>query len=677
MIQYTEFWLVELMRATLVLAIAVLFAKSIFRCTQAKPQTRILTWLLVLAPCWLLFSFALEIPCLESNHETGITSAVTWGNPSKSLGSTPAPIIESASTVPQTGSPGILPTFEWIAILLLAAWASGIIYLVCKYLRSHLRMQRLLSHIVKHGCVKHPLPALWLDEFEKAKREIGLRRDVQFLVGNDAGPLLCWFKGQNFVVVPETFWESSTSQQRSAILLHELAHAKRFDVWWVLIARILILPQWFNPFAWYALHQLSESIEMACDDEVLKHSKFGRIEYAKSLVSLVEFKQSDVSFGLPAIGPPVQQRIQRIVHPNGVEMKFTRMIAIGTLVLVSSFGLVRPELVAQNSESKAGSSLAESPLRPAVAAASKADNPDGGSKLKAVTYYISDLIVFASDVSDGQLKSNKSTNRLGGITLHDYLPIVDLIKSTIDSENWGKDGISISPYVQNLSLVINQTPEVHDQIQELLVKLRGTTRFTIKLKSFIVLGAKANKLLPSELGKNVRSIETKSVQTIRDAARNGAIELISIPETNLINGQSVVYEGLTKDIWSVEALSATAVIDKERSSINIKLSGMTSWPFVASRHSLLNKMVDGHVVELQRGTIIESIKSGIESEDEGRQREERQRNRVEKSIGVATVEDGKYLALDVSSMLKTDQQDRRAILIVKAKIKDNQKLDEN
>ena len=674
MIELTEFWLVELMRATVVLAIAVLFAKSIFRCTQAKPQTRVLTWMLVLAPCWLLFSFALEIPCLESNHETEMTSAVIWGNPSRSLGLTPTPLIESASIVPQTGSPGSLPTFEWIAILLMAAWASGIIYLVCKYLRSHLRMQRLLSHIVKHGCAKHPLPALWLDEFEKAKREIGLRRDVQFLVGDDAGPLLCWFKGQNFVVVPETFWESSTSQQRSAILLHELAHAKRFDVWWVLIARILILPQWFNPFAWYALQQLSESIEMACDDEVLKHSKFGRIEYAKSLVSLVEFKQSDVSFGLPAIGPPVQQRIQRIVHPNGVEMKFTRMIAIGTLVLVSSFGLVRPELVAQNSESQLGSGMTAGPPQSPVAPVSKVDD---GAKLTCETYYISDLIVFASDVSDGQLKSNKSTNRLGGITLHDYLPIVDLIKSTIDSESWGKDGISISPYVQNLSLVINQTPEVHDQIQELLVKLRGTTRFTIKLKSFIVLGSKANKLLPSELGKNVRSIETKSVQTIRDAARNGAIELISIPETNPINGQSVVYEGLTQDIWSVEGLSATAVIDKERSSINIKLSGMTSWPFAASRHSLLNKMVDGHVVELQRGTIIESIKSGIESEDEGRQREERQRNRVEKSIGVATVEDGKYLALDVSSMLKNDKQDRRAILIVNAKIKDNQKQEEN
>ena len=671
MIELTEFWLVELMRATVVLAIAVLFAKSIFRCTQAKPQTRVLTWMLVLAPCWLLFSFALEIPWLESNHETEITSAVIWGNPSKSLGLAPAPLIESASIVPQTGSPGSLPTFEWIAILLLVAWASGIIYLVCKYLRSHLRMQRLLSHIVKHGCAKHPLPALWLDEFEKAKREIGLRRDVQFLVGDDAGPLLCWFEGQNFVVVPETFWESSTSQQRSAILLHELAHAKRFDVWWVLIARILILPQWFNPFAWYALQQLSESIEMACDDEVLKHSKFGRIEYAKSLVSLVEFNQSDVSFGLSATGPPVRQRIQRIIHPNGVEMKFTRMIAIGSLILVSSFGLVRPELVAQNTSSKASSSLTEGASQPvAVESGDQADKPDDGTNLTIVTYDVSDFILppegSPEGFPNGLPKQKNLKNQLGGITLHDFVPIVDLIKSTIESDSWGENGKSISPYAQNLALVINQTPETHAKVQNLLAKLREMNRFTIQLESFVALFPKDSDLLPAELGKNGRAIEGKDVQKIREAQKKKMVECLPIPETSLFNGGSVVFQNLDNNLWSVKGLSASVVLNSSMKSLRFGLWGMTELAFAAPVLS------NGQLAELEQDVFITKNQEGI-----GTSVGVFPASRVLKFARVTTIEDGKYLALDVSSMLNADRQDRRAILIVNAKIKDNQKQEEN
>ena len=674
MIEFSIFWLVEIIRATLVLAIAVLVAKSLLRFTQAKPQTRVVTWMLVLVPCWLMFSFALEIPWLENSEESGITSTVVWGLADQTSNSAPASAVEFATAKPAASK---LSSSVWIANLLLVVWVAGMIFLVLKYFKSYSRVRCSLRRIKNQSRSNPPIPASWLDEFEKAKRETGLRRNVEFLVSDDLGPLLCWFEGQNFVVVPKTFWELSTPQQRSAIVLHELAHAKRFDVWWMLIARILILPQWFNPLAWYALRQFSESVEMACDDEVLKHSKFGRIEYAKSLVALVEFKQSDVSFGLRAIGPPVQQRIQRIVHPNGVEMKFAKMIAIGSLVLVSSFGLVRPELVAQNSNSKADSELNIGASQPLVTATSKAVKPDEEVKPKVMSYDVSDLILYSQHLPQKPLQGGLQMQQLGGITLHDFLPIVDLIQSTIDSESWGEDGKSISPYPQNLTLVICQTPAIHEQIRDLLAKLRGIDQFTIKLESFIVLSSKTSRLLPTELGKIGKPIDSKVVQTIRDAATSDAIELISIPETNPINGQSVVYQGLNKDLWSVEGLSATALMNKSRTSINIKLSGMTSWPFSASRNNLVNKMVDGHVVELQRGTIIESIQGGIESEDEGRQRGERHRNRVEKSIGVATVEDGKYLALDISSMLKNDRQDRRAILIVNAKIKDNQKQEDN
>ena len=669
MIEFSEFWLIELIRATLVLSIAALLAKHMLRFTKAKPQTRVLTWMLVLAPCWLMFSFTLEIPWLESSQESGITSTIVWSNPGQNLNSTLAPTIGNALV---SSKPSQVQWAGWFAMLLLTVWLIGMIYLFLRYSKSYFQMQHSLRQIVRQSQAEHPLSVQRLDEFEHAKRVMGLRQNIQLFVSADLGPLLCWVKGQNYVIVPKAFWETSSPQQRSAILLHELAHVKRFDVWWLLIARVLTLPQWFNPFAWYALRQLSESVEMACDDEALKRSEHGRFEYAKSLVSLVEFSQSDVSFGLSATGPPVQQRIQRIVHPNGVEMKFTRMIAIGSLVLVSSFGLVRPELVAQNSSSKAGSSLTKGALQPSVAGfGERIETTDDEIELTIKTYDVSDLILprrvpLQNRLLSAQIIEHPNSQQLGGITLSDFMPLKDLITSTVAADSWGENGKSISPYVQNLSLVISQTPSTHDQIQELLKKLRELNRFTIELDSFVALFPEDSDLLPAELGKSGRSIEDKDIQEIRRAKENETLDCIAIPDAELWNGQSVVFQNLNKDLWSVEGISVLAVMDRSQKSTRLRIAGMTK--LVLRIPDFKTPRVQGELVEQEEEAIAVLGWEGIQHRV-GVYPSARHQN----TVSVVTIEDGKFWALDVSSMLKTDKQDRRAILIVNAKIKDSQK----
>ena len=66
-------------------------------------------------------------------------------------------------------------------------------------------------------------------------------------------------------------------------------------------------------------------------------------------------------------------------------------------------------------------------------------------------------------------------NRLGGITEADFTPLIELIQSTIQSDSWEDSGTgegTIQSYPANLSLVVNNTQEVQDQIVDLLQKLR-------------------------------------------------------------------------------------------------------------------------------------------------------------------------------------------------------------
>ena len=65
-------------------------------------------------------------------------------------------------------------------------------------------------------------------------------------------------------------------------------------------------------------------------------------------------------------------------------------------------------------------------------------------------------------------------NPLGGITEADFDPLIELIQNTIDTESWLDNGGlgTIDAFVSNLSLIVSQTQEIQDKIQDLLKKLR-------------------------------------------------------------------------------------------------------------------------------------------------------------------------------------------------------------
>ncbi len=58
-------------------------------------------------------------------------------------------------------------------------------------------------------------------------------------------------------------------ERRMPVLLHELAHVKRWDVLTQTMGFLACALNWFNPICWYGLSQMRRLREMACDDLVL------------------------------------------------------------------------------------------------------------------------------------------------------------------------------------------------------------------------------------------------------------------------------------------------------------------------------------------------------------------------------------------------------------------------
>ena len=89
------------------------------------------------------------------------------------------------------------------------------------------------------------------------------------------------------VVFPAWAMRELSPAELNTILLHELAHLRRWDDWTNLVQKILGALFFFHPAVWWIEKKLALEREMACDDMVLARTESPRA-YAECLVSLAE-----------------------------------------------------------------------------------------------------------------------------------------------------------------------------------------------------------------------------------------------------------------------------------------------------------------------------------------------------------------------------------------------------
>jgi hypothetical protein len=128
------------------------------------------------------------------------------------------------------------------------------------------------------------------------------------------------------VVLPAWALTELSTTELNTILLHELAHLRRWDDWTNLAQKILRALFFFHPAVWWIENRLSLEREMACDDVVLTKTANPRA-YAECLVSLAEknFLHRGIGLAQAAVGRMrhTSQRILQILdarRPGGVQI---------------------------------------------------------------------------------------------------------------------------------------------------------------------------------------------------------------------------------------------------------------------------------------------------------------------------------------------------------------------
>ncbi|MFN2602780.1 MAG: M56 family metallopeptidase [Gemmatimonadaceae bacterium] len=242
----------------------------------------------LLAPAWRL-PFLPAPPWLESTV-TGNPQLETSPRSSTATGQQPVPPSQqsapssqfpvSKKTAEPTPTSTVAQPFPLKGISLFAAlWIVGVVIVLLRLAFGTMQVGKL----ARRG--SRVVDGAWLSLAQRVAGVLGINRPLTLLHGDRLGIPVTWGVIYPAVLLPPDA-EEWPEERRRFVLVHEMAHVKRFDALTQLAAQIAIAIFWFDPFIWLAAHRMRVEREHACDDYVLRDGTKPSL-YAGELLEMV------------------------------------------------------------------------------------------------------------------------------------------------------------------------------------------------------------------------------------------------------------------------------------------------------------------------------------------------------------------------------------------------------
>jgi beta-lactamase regulating signal transducer with metallopeptidase domain len=196
----------------------------------------------------------------------GSSAAATNGSP-QSTAREPSPV------APNSTRPGALTIFA-------AIWLAGALLVLLRLAVGTWRVGQLAREgaRVEDG--------VWLSLTQKLANRLGVTRPLTLLRGESLAVPVTWGIVYPAVLLPQDA-DSWPEERRRFVLVHEMAHVKRFDALTQLLAQFSLAVFWFDPLVWLASHRMRLEREHACDDYVLRDGTTPSL-YAGELLEMVQ-----------------------------------------------------------------------------------------------------------------------------------------------------------------------------------------------------------------------------------------------------------------------------------------------------------------------------------------------------------------------------------------------------
>lgn len=167
-----------------------------------------------------------------------------------------------------------------------------------------------------------------LEELNRQLRDrLRVRPPVRlWIVGGPAGPaVLGLFRP--VILLPEELVRGQSVADLEPLLVHELIHIRRGDLWWSALQTASGSLFWFHPLVRLAVQRLTVESERCCDEATLAQLACGPGRYARCLLAILEYKhQLRFAPALPGVRPVeiTFSRMERIMRiGNGCSARST------------------------------------------------------------------------------------------------------------------------------------------------------------------------------------------------------------------------------------------------------------------------------------------------------------------------------------------------------------------
>jgi len=240
----------------------------------------------------------------------------------------------------------VKPYLPWLVFF----WLIGVVFLSLRMAGGWLYVRYLMKWKTQ------PISDLWRGRLHRLSQQLHIHRSVRFLVSAEVGiPIvLGWLRPA--ILMPVGMLTGLTAQQVEAIVIHELAHIRRYDYLINLVQTIAETLLFYHPATWWISHQIRMAREYCCDDRAVAICRDAST-YAHALTLLEERRTSLLRLAVAASEYSLLGRIRRLTGFPPLYMNHRRWIDRMTLppfmTLIAGLlilGLVSISSVAANPE---------------------------------------------------------------------------------------------------------------------------------------------------------------------------------------------------------------------------------------------------------------------------------------------------------------------------------------
>lgn len=223
---------------------------------------------------------------------------------------------------------------EWFATALPYISVAYLVLLLIPVL-NFIRNYRYVQVIRRYGLSKADV--YWRIFAQKIASQMGINRPVYVWMSElITSPVTIGYL-KPIILLPLASINHLTTQQTEAILLHELAHIKRYDYFINLVARFVRTILYFNPFVKAFGKIIEREREKTCDEAVIQF-QYEPHSYASALLTLEKASYiPKQSFAVAAVDGKKGEFIQRIEWIMGIRKKQSFSFAKMAGVMIALF----------------------------------------------------------------------------------------------------------------------------------------------------------------------------------------------------------------------------------------------------------------------------------------------------------------------------------------------------